>query len=371
MGGLRFIETIDTFTAYYGRNFRTSYLFIDSVNNVLTTRNSSASVTNIFNHLSGNAYMQTVLDNLKAEQTRNLLTTGPTRDSLMQLMNSVSNLYNGTRSFYERIFAGAINIDYQLLTADAAKLVERLSNTNSSIDRLSRLQLYLSNFKLLELNRIPASEQTALTTTIQFIDSLKFLIVLNTADITNVIGKKAEIVAAIKADPSFSDVVFADAASYVQDFEARGQLTITPDFGVISYGFLPWNKNQGFRSINTYIGFHVNWRPLDKNLHFRSIPNKCWYSLHHWSTMMGITLIADKVDGKRDSFFGKNNLMIGIGYRLGSFLRLVGGTMLFKKYDINILSPEKKTACALFAGISLDVDLKKFVNGIADAFASK
>jgi hypothetical protein len=90
-----------------------------------------------------------------------------------------------------------------------------------------------------------------------------------------------------------------------------------------------------------------------------------------WSAMLGITFVSVKESGKRDNLFSGTNLLLGVGYKLTSEVRLTAGAMLFKKYDLNYVSSDTRLAATPFAGVSIDLDLKKFFSSITDVFIGK
>src|SRR5205085_10818746 len=125
---------------------------------------------------------------------------------------------------------------------------------------------------------------------------------------------------------------------------------IVPDFGLIGV-----YKNSGlaFKDLTPYLGFHINFRSIDKNIPMRRVYYKSWR--HYFSFMSGITLRSLAIAGKREDFFANNNLITGIGLRLNNALRITGGLVWFKKIDPNPVSADKPLSCSGFTGLSLDL----------------
>ena len=140
----------------------------------------------------------------------------------------------------------------------------------------------------------------------------------------------------------------------IYDFKTRAKLQITPDFGYVVYGF-----QKGFSSFTPYLGFHINFRAVDKNIPFQNYPNKTLW--HHLSFMTGWTLAGVAQQNKRENFFSSNSLLSGLGYKLSNAIRLNAGAMWFYKNEPNPLLDNRKIAYTVYTGISIDLDVKELL----------
>ena len=152
--------------------------------------------------------------------------------------------------------------------------------------------------------------------------------------------------------------------TYVSGLTTRSAYVIIPDFGAMEYFCNPNPKDWG---VMPYLGFEINFRPMDKNIPFRIYPHVKPFSIHHWSFNAGILAQSIAISNQRADFFTKNSIFLGFGYRLGSGVRLTAGTMLFRKYDTNPFTTTPPTiAIAPYFGVSLDLDLKALFNGFSN-----
>lgn len=139
---------------------------------------------------------------------------------------------------------------------------------------------------------------------------------------------------------------------------------IVPDFGFVA--LFKGNNLYDFQDFTPYLGFHVGFRPMDKNLPLRMIHYKSWR--HRISFMSGLTLKPLKIDNQRDDFFGSNSLITGFGFRLNNYFRLTSGVVWFKGIDPNRLTNNKPVRFSPFVGLSLDLDLQTLFGGIKKLF---
>lgn len=139
--------------------------------------------------------------------------------------------------------------------------------------------------------------------------------------------------------------------SDIYDFETRSKFAITPEFGYI---FIPKglgvkqgpittnNQTETFpiSQFNTpFVGFHINFRYWDKNIPFNNNPNTKfgkWNQGARLSWMLGYTLGNFKFDYAAPIFSNGNNLITGIGIRLGNAVRIVSGVMFYNRISGSI-----------------------------------
>jgi hypothetical protein len=169
-----------------------------------------------------------------------------------------------------------------------------------------------------------------------------------------------------------SGVSLGDASTIKQELLTRGKFALTPDFGAIVYGFLP-KGNGAFTGVAPYIGIQINFRSFDKDISFREYTwsMRRWYKPVRWSGMIGLSFNNIQEAGKRENFFGKNNFLLGIGYKLSPAIKIITGGMFFKQYESNYLSQDKKLAVTPYAGISIDADLRTLFQDITNVFMPK
>ena len=164
--------------------------------------------------------------------------------------------------------------------------------------------------------------------------------------------------------------------TYVPVFETRTKMSITPDLGVITTRI--GNDGRNPYSFVPYLGFHINLRPINRDVPFWSYKHK---PLHYFSLLAGVSMVSLDNGPKQSvgadsvrSFFGKTSgtLVTGLGVRLGNVVRLTAGRVWYFHYLQNEQFPEiynrRRLKSWPFVGISLDLAIKDLLNGISDAF---
>jgi hypothetical protein len=153
------------------------------------------------------------------------------------------------------------------------------------------------------------------------------------------------------SDDSFIDVAIFNGDTHIYSATTRLALRLTSDVGVVDYGLNPWHT-----WITPYFGVHLNWRYVSPDIPASTIPRgSTWhYIKRHLSTFVGLTVFSVQQPGKVENLFGKSALVVGMGYRLNDFLRVVAGMLVAKKNDPNPLIVNPRTACLPFIGLSFD-----------------
>ncbi len=155
--------------------------------------------------------------------------------------------------------------------------------------------------------------------------------------------------------------------------ETRAEAVIQPDFGAVFYGFgAPGNGiglTKDFMGVMPYVGFNIMLRSFDADIPIRFIrPLYPWQRL---SFHAGVTLLTLAKDNYRDNLFGGQNLMLGVGYRLNSGLKLQGGLILYKKRtNPSPLNTDNVTAPIGYLGLSLDLRLRKALGDVGKFFTA-
>jgi len=148
------------------------------------------------------------------------------------------------------------------------------------------------------------------------------------------------------------------------NFQNRAKLRLVPDFGFITIFKGDGSANR--QDYVPYLGFHVNLRPIDKDVKMRFVRMKSWkYYLSFYS---GLTLSSIEVEGQREDFFANKSLLAGIGIRINHSLRATVGSVIFRANSTNPLSDSKSVKMVMTAGISLDLEIQKFIGGIKSIF---
>jgi hypothetical protein len=149
------------------------------------------------------------------------------------------------------------------------------------------------------------------------------------------------------------------------NFKTRGENLINPCFGFVALGTLQSSKST-FWDVPGYIGFHINLRPIDKNIPFRLLPNRGIQ--HYLSFFAALTLTSLGEEGKREDLFGKKSLLTGVGFRVNNAIRLTAGTAWVKKIDPDPITTKKSAAVLPYIGVSVDLDLKGLFGGLSSLF---
>jgi hypothetical protein len=149
--------------------------------------------------------------------------------------------------------------------------------------------------------------------------------------------------------------------------ETRAGAKLQPDFGAVFYG-LGGNGSIGvndqFWGVNPYVGVAFMVRSFDADIPIRFVKRRI-SPLQRLSVHAGVTLISLVKDNYRENLLGKNNLMLGLGYRLTSVLKIQGGVILYKKRtDANPLYTNTVTAPIGYFGLSLDLRIRNILGDI-------
>jgi len=303
-----------------------------------------------FNYIGGKDYS-------KVSQVADLMTLGKINKT-NQLVSGVINL----DSIYNK------PIDNTSKRLDDFK--KRVSNIEKAINLLNSVQrsIYLLNSKL-KMDDKGVALQTFIDTLMESKCQLDSLIKIRKKIDATLLdsyflihknkGKKDTIPTYLT---KFYQASLINGNSYL-DFETRNKTLLTPDFGIVTSYFFSQGKNLDY-GIVPYLGFHLNFMAVDKDLSFSSY-RKDWKQ--RFSVMVGWSLVSMKnKDSTYTNFFSKSSLLTGVGFRLNNVIRITTGAQwLFKTKDIHnnrtrILQP------FAFVGISFDFNIKQYLNGFTD-----
>ena len=81
-------------------------------------------------------------------------------------------------------------------------------------------------------------------------------------------------------------------------------------------------------------------------------------------TAWSLTSISE--EGKREDFFANSTFLTGIGFRINNALRVTAGVNWFYKLDPNPTIETKSIAVTPYIGLSVDLDVKQFLNGFTE-----
>ncbi len=148
--------------------------------------------------------------------------------------------------------------------------------------------------------------------------------------------------------------------TYPEKFETGYKRALVPDFGYITY--IPYNGS--IKGGSPYVGVNISLSPVNKNIPLKlsQLSFSQRFSIH-----TGVTLNSLEKTGFRDDFFSNYSLMIGGGYKiLTQSTRLNFGGVLFKKIDA--VSGNSSIAILPYVGLSIDIEIRKWLEGIIPTF---
>ena len=281
------------------------------------------------------------------------------RKEICDLELFLAHYYSESNACYKKVVLG-INtlLDRDCTTPESVTNDLRIKNLKSSIKLIAG---YEETLKLLIIKG-STDAQTLLTS----VSSMKTELSTTKTNLDDLVSSRKKIFKKEVETGMIESKSAISATTTIFDYDTRAKMQITPDFGYIYSGF-----NGDFNHFSPYLGFHVNFRFMDKNLPFWGLPNKTPF--HFVSFMTGWSLVSIAEDGKRADLFkdNKGTLLTGLGFRITNSLRITGGVNWFYKIDPNPLINTKSLAVMPFCGLSLDLDLKKYLNGFMDLIPNK
>ena len=249
-----------------------------------------------------------------------------------------------------KLILGEITLDIIDAKKNEVDFLKKKENCDFTIKQILSLEIAIKKLAMLGLED-----------TLQFqelLSELKAEVNCNQKLLIKFLIKEKEIKKIVNNDDTYNIVKY-NSSTLILDFEKRSKFQITPDFGWIGYGF-----QEDFYGFSPYLGFHINFRYINKNIPFSKLPNKTCF--HYLSFMTAWSLTSISEEGKRKDFFSNSTLLTGLGIRLNNSLRITGGVNWFYMIDPNPLINEKSIAVTPYVGLSIDLDVKQFLNGFAD-----
>ncbi len=276
--------------------------------------------------------------------------------NMVELSNDYTMLING-------------DLTLKNLQKIAKSIEDRHSNLSQNIEFLNQLKSKIEylNYSMLsncfgELNTIQCSDEKSVSANMKQFNDLISSLQESRRNIEQIIKEKNKI-SKIITDKYFTRSVSYSTNSYITGLKTRGKLRIIPSFGVVGFGEV---NGYGFGYISPYLGFNINLTPIKKDIPLANYPNKNWK--HHFSLMFGWTLTDISKSNKRESLYKNSSFLTGINYRLSHSFHLSAGCLWFQKIDSNPIVSDKSIATVPFVGISLDLDLKEYMNNLNNIF---
>lgn len=153
--------------------------------------------------------------------------------------------------------------------------------------------------------------------------------------------------------------------SWQPSYEERFPLYVSADAGV-AVGIIPLGGKHpsAAAEVVPYFGLNLYFAAVDKGEHLQ------WFRredddpfghnfLRRFAVTVGVSLSPPTLTKDRGvSGILRNQLLLtGVGFRLGDYVRLGGGAMLFRKRDPNPLSDRQTVGAAPYVSLSIDVDV--------------
>ena len=121
----------------------------------------------------------------------------------------------------------------------------------------------------------------------------------------------------------------------------------------------------------TYSGVNIFFRPIDKSIPLNQYTG--WSAVGvRTSILLGISLASIDKDKVRKGLFGDKAGVVGLGYRVWSFLKLNAGFFCHYRYDTNpaISTDRYHLSTSPFVSISIDADVKRFFSAFGTPFSN-
>ena len=148
------------------------------------------------------------------------------------------------------------------------------------------------------------------------------------------------------------------------DFMNTAKASIVPDFGFLA--MFKGGESANVETILPYLGFNVNFRPIDKSIPLHLVRYKSWR--YRFTFTSGVTLTPIKLADRREDLFGNYSLVTGIGFRLSNYIKLTGGVIWFKASSTDPLSTSTYLSCLPYAGLTADFEIVDLFGGISKLF---
>jgi hypothetical protein len=267
------------------------------------------------------------------------------------------------------IFCERVNIQSET----AKDISKRQSNISQTINSLNEINRALTLIRLkplpntINIDTVIARNIALINILLQSSADIKEIL-LSRKSIENTILENTYLNIRNNSGEIISNKRFLTASVFTGNtylnFETRNKVMITPDFGFATSAFSKEGKNLEY-GIIPYLGFHINFMAVDKDIEFPSYKK-------HWkqrlSFMVGWSMVSLKNrDSSYRNFFEKSSLLSGFGFRLSNSFRITTGTQWLFKYSFDSNNNEIRKLRALpYVGLSIDFNVKQYLNGFID-----
>lgn len=156
-----------------------------------------------------------------------------------------------------------------------------------------------------------------------------------------------------------------DLRSDVADLKTLSGNFIIPEFGLA--GMFPLgNANPGL-TVRPYYGVNISFRPINKNIRFRDIPDRYWRNLwYRTSLTLGLTYWAlNKNRTDIRDLLDDTSPLVGLNFRCSRAFRVGGGVIVYHQHAPNPLLKDVWAAMP-YVCVSLDVDVVSFMGKLSD-----
>lgn len=283
------------------------------------------------------------------------------------LLNKIILLYNLSAIDYTNLLNGRISLDAGndkvLNESEIINRQENIKKTKKSLKDIQKLADLLNSRGIAQMNVV----STNITT---------FLGHLNGSDANiNAMVQSYRSIEGKLIERGYLDATLIKGGNtYTYNFSTRNSLSIAPDFGLVTTRI--GNDGNNPYSFVPYLGFHVNIRPLNRDVPFRSYKKTL---INRISLLAGFSLVdisngpkgtANLQADSTRSFFKSSTLLTGIGFRLSNVARITFGTMWYFKYvrDTNQLNTtyiykDRSLNFWPFIGLTIDLTPKSIFEG--------
>lgn len=126
---------------------------------------------------------------------------------------------------------------------------------------------------------------------------------------------------------------------------------------------------SNFSQFSTYTGLNIYFRPVNKHLPLSVYKRFMDVIATRTSLLLGITIESVTKTGIRKGLINNNGVILGAGFRLNSWFRVNGGTVLYYLNHNNpIINTDRYRAKASpFVSLSIDIDVRNLIGGLAQS----
>lgn len=142
-------------------------------------------------------------------------------------------------------------------------------------------------------------------------------------------------------------------STFPENFDSSYKNALVPDFGFVLFS----NTSNTLKGGSPFLGVNISLKPSNKNIPLQ-ISNLD--ILQRLSIHTGILLNSINENKVREDLFKKNSLLLGAGYKVFNHAyRINCGGIIYKQIDP--INGSKKFAVAPYVGISIDIEIKKWL----------